>query len=169
MEGGTKHYIYISPIGRILLSREGDFLTESRFLPEEDFVEGEIDLHPVFQQAIAWLNMYFAGINPGNIPPVHLDGTPFRLVVWRILQEIPYGHTVTYKQIAEIVKERTGAERMSAQAVGNAVGHNPVGIFIPCHRVVGSNGNLTGYAGGIDKKVKLLETEHIDMSYFFLS
>ena len=95
-------------------------------------------------------------------------GTPFQLSVWKILQKIPYGKTVTYGEIAKEIAEQKGLSRMSAQAVGGAVGHNEISIIVPCHRVVGTNGSLTGYAGGIDKKVKLLTLENTDMGTFFI-
>lgn len=95
-------------------------------------------------------------------------GTPFQLSVWKILQKIPYGKTVTYGEIAKEIAAQKGLSRMSAQAVGGAVGHNEISIIVPCHRVVGTNGSLTGYAGGIDKKVKLLTLEKADMRTFFV-
>ena len=95
-------------------------------------------------------------------------GSPFQLTVWRILQQISYGETITYGEIAKQVAAKRGLERMSAQAVGGAVGHNEISVIVPCHRVVGSNGSLTGYAGGVDKKVKLLSLEGVDMSRLFV-
>ena len=97
-----------------------------------------------------------------------MSGTPFQLSVWEILQKIPYGKTVTYGEIAKEIAERKGLSRISAQAAGGAVGHNKISIIIPCHRVVGANGSLTGYAGGIEKKVKLLTLEKTDMRTFFI-
>ena len=97
-----------------------------------------------------------------------MSGTPFQLSVWKILQKIPYGKTVTYGEIAKEIAERKGLSRISAQAAGGAVGHNKISIIIPCHRVVGANGSLTGYAGGIEKKVKLLTLEKTDMRTFFI-
>ena len=102
------------------------------------------------------------------MPPLHLIGSAFRRSVWDILLQIPYGQTTTYGEIARQLAEKQGLPRMSAQAVGGAVGHNEISVIIPCHRVVGTNGSLTGYAGGIDKKVKLLEWEHADMTGFFV-
>ncbi len=93
------------------------------------------------------------------MPPIHMTGSPFRLSVWELLREIPYGETVTYGELAKIVAEKRGLSRMSAQAVGGAVGHNEISIIVPCHRVVGSDGSLTGYAGGVDKKERLLTLE----------
>ena len=95
-------------------------------------------------------------------------GNNFRQQVWQILCKIPYGKTVTYGEIARIIAKENGKEKMSAQAVGNAIGHNPISIIIPCHRVVGANGSLTGYAGGIETKIKLLKHEQSDISHFFI-
>ena len=102
------------------------------------------------------------------MPPLHPIGSAFRRSVWDILLRIPYGQTTTYGEIARQLAEKQGLPRISAQAVGGAVGHNEISILIPCHRVVGTNGSLTGYAGGIDKKVKLLECEHTDMTGLFV-
>ena len=115
---------------------------------------------PVFQCVKRWLDIYFQGEAPDFTPPLRLAGTPFRKVVWEILLTIPYGQTMTYGEIASKIAEQKGIERMSAQAVGNAVGHNPIGIIVPCHRVVGSDGKLTGYAGGMERKKALLALEH---------
>ncbi len=105
---------------------------------------------------------------PDFTPPLHPTGSAFRHIVWKILLEIPYGHTIIYGEIARRIAGSRGISGMSAQAVGGAVGHNEISIIIPCHRVVGSNGSLTGYAGGIDKKIALLELEHTDMSSLFV-
>lgn len=159
-------YTYKSPLGDLLIQGTDKALTGVRFCDDDVPSNGQ-EIHlPIFQQAIEWLNVYFAGNNPGTIPPLSLQGSSFRLMVWRILQDIPYGCTISYKDIAEEVKRQTGAERMSAQAIGNAVGHNPVVIFIPCHRVIGSDGKLTGYAGGIRRKANLLELEHCQIRSF---
>jgi methylated-DNA-[protein]-cysteine S-methyltransferase len=123
---------------------------------------------PVFDAAKKWLNRYFAGEKP-DISELRLApaGGGFRKGVWDILCEIPYGEVITYGDIAKKMAEKMGRESMSSQAVGGAVGHNPISIIIPCHRVVGSNGSLTGYAGGIKTKIKLLELEGVDMSRLF--
>lgn len=105
---------------------------------------------------------------PDFLLPLHPTGSAFRQSVWRLLLQIPYGKTTTYGEIARQLAGRNGRHQMSAQAVGGAVGHNEISILIPCHRVVGTNGSLTGYAGGIDRKVKLLEIEQVDMSRFFM-
>ena len=113
----------------------------------------------VMAEAIRWLDIYFSGATPDFTPSLHFSGTPFQMEVWNILQTIPYGETMTYGEIASILAKQQGFLSMSAQAVGNAVGRNPVSIIVPCHRVIGANGNLTGYAGGIDKKRALLTLE----------
>ncbi len=118
----------------------------------------------VLIQAEKWLDLYFAGCRPDFTPPLHLSGSDFRLAVWKLLLEIPYGQTTTYKEIACRIAEQNGGKYMSAQAVGGAVGHNPVSIIVPCHRVLGTDGSLTGYAGGIEKKRRLLELEGITFS-----
>lgn len=106
-----------------------------------------------------WLEIYFSGEIPSFTPPLIAQGTPFRKSVWEILQTIPYGHTMTYKEIANKLALKRGISKMSAQAVGNAVGHNPISLIIPCHRVIGSNKSLTGYAGGLERKAWLLKLE----------
>lgn len=158
----TSHYQ--SPIGGIMLASNGTELTGLWFdgqkyfgdtLPKE-YEEKEL---PVFEEAKRWLDMYFRGNEPDFTPPICVDATPFRKAVWEILLTIPYGKTMTYKEIAEKFAKERGIAKMSAQAVGGAVGHNPISLIIPCHRVVGTNGSLTGYAGGIDKKEWLLALE----------
>lgn len=166
-------YKYNSPLGGLTIASSGTALTglwidgQKYFgdtLPEE---QEEKEL-PVFDEAKRWLDLYFQGKVPDFTPPLCMKGTPFRKAVWEILLSIPYGETMTYGEIADIVAKQKGISRMSAQAVGGAVGHNPISIIVPCHRVVGTNGSLTGYAGGIDKKIKLLTLEKADMSEFFI-
>lgn len=123
---------------------------------------------PILAEAKRWLDVYFSGEEPNFTPPLHPIGSAFRQEVWQILLQIPYGQTTTYGEIAGQLAEKHGMDHMSEQAVGGAVGHNEVSIIIPCHRVVGANGSLTGYAGGIDKKVRLLELEKTDMTKFFI-
>lgn len=124
---------------------------------------------PILREGIAWLDDYFTGRKPEITRlSLALAGGKFRQMVWKILMEIPYGELTTYGKVAKEVAKRMGKERMSAQAVGGAVGHNPISIIIPCHRVVGSNNSLTGYGGGLDMKVKLLEHEGVDMSGLFM-
>ena len=119
-----------------------------------------------FDQVKEWLDIYFTGRDPGFFPKMHLAGSDFRNRVGEIMLEIPFGKIVTYGWIANRIAKERGLEKMSAQAVGGAVSHNPISIIVPCHRVVGANGNLTGYGGGIDRKIALLELEGNDMSQF---
>lgn len=123
---------------------------------------------PVFAQTKKWLDIYFTGKAPDFTPPLSMEGiSPFRRRVWEIMLTIPFGQTMTYGNIAKLIEKETG-KRVSAQAVGGAVGHNSISIIIPCHRVVGTGGSLTGYAGGIDKKIALLKNEGADVSAFTL-
>lgn len=124
---------------------------------------------PIFHNTKIWLDKYFSGANPdiAQLPLAPIGGE-FRQEVWRILCEIPYGEIITYGYIAKKIAMKMNKKKMSSQAVGGAVGHNPISIIIPCHRVVGANGNLTGYAGGINTKIKLLELEGVDMSTLFV-
>ena len=151
---------YFSPLGRIVLMSDGTALTELDFaegVPEVSAVHTQKDL-PVFREVCRWLDVYFAGRDPGALPPLAPHGTAFQQAVWNILRGIPYGTTTTYGGIAARIAAARGG-RMSAQAVGGAVGRNPISILIPCHRVIGADGSLTGYAGGLDKKEYLLELE----------
>ncbi len=122
--------------------------------------ENEKKRLPVFEQAVRWLDIYFSGHEPDFNLPLHFTGSEFQNEVWKMLCEIPYGHTTTYGEIAKRFAKKKGIERMSAQAVGGAVARNKISIIVPCHRVIGANGNLTGYAGGIDKKIALLKLEN---------
>ena len=121
---------------------------------------------PLFEKLKQWLDIYFSGKEPNFTVPLHFIGTDFQNEIWETLCTIPYGQTMTYGEIAKQIATKKGLPRMSAQAVGGAVGHNEISIIVPCHRVVGANGNLTGYAGGIEKKVKLLKLENVDMKQF---
>ena len=121
----------------------------------------------VFDQTKRWLDLYFSGREPGFTPALNPVGSAFRRAVWEILLKIPYGKTTTYGQIAREIAAARGLAKMSAQAVGGAVGHNEISIIIPCHRVVGTHGSLTGYAGGIDRKMKLLQPGGVDMRGLF--
>lgn len=164
---------YTSPLGGILLAADEVGLRGLWFDGQKYFARDLPDERteretPVLSEAKRWLDLYFGGQEPDFLPPLHPVGTPFRQAVWEILLRIPYGKTVTYGEISKQLAEKMGLERMSAQAVGGAVGHNEISIIIPCHRVVGSNGSLTGYAGGINRKIKLLELERADMSRFFI-
>lgn len=123
----------------------------------------------VFDQTKRWLDLYFSGREPGFTPALNPAGSAFRRAVWEILLKIPYGQTATYGQIAREIAAARGLAKMSAQAVGGAVGHNEISIIIPCHRIVGTHGSLTGYAGGIDRKIKLLQPGGVDMRGLFTS
>ena len=164
--------IYPSRLGDILLAADEIGLTGLWFFGQSYFAdtlpaEQVAQETPILAQAKEWLDEYFSGKEPDFTPKLHPIGSPFRQEVWRILLQIPYGQTTTYGDLAKQIEERTG-KKMSAQAIGGAVGHNPISIIIPCHRVVGSNGSLTGYAGGISKKIRLLELEGVDASRFFI-
>ena len=157
----TAHYT--SPLGGITLTSDGTALTGLYFDGERDFPDlsaGRKKDLPGFGEVIRWLDLYFAGKEPDFNPALNPTGTAFQMSVWAILQAIPYGETTTYGAIAKRLEKDTG-KRMSAQAVGGAVGRNPISILIPCHRVIGVNGSLTGYAGGLDKKEYLLGLEGI--------
>ncbi len=156
---------YRSPLGNMLMAADEFGLTGLWFDGQKYFALGlpaeRVErCVPALSEARRWLDVYFAGQVPDFMPPLHPIGSAFRREVWEILLRIPYGQTTTYGEIARQLAEKQGLPRMSAQAVGGAVGHNGISIIIPCHRVVGANGSLTGYAGGLDKKVKLLEWEH---------
>ena len=164
---------YNSPLGGILLAADEIGLTGLWFDGQKYFARDLPAEHveqntPVLSEAKRWLGIYFTGREPDFTPPLHPIGSVFRQAVWEILLQIPYGQTTTYGEIARQLAAKLGLPRMSAQAVGGAVGHNEISIIIPCHRVVGTSGSLTGYAGGIDKKVKLLELEHTDMTELFV-
>ena len=164
---------YDSPLGGILLAAYAEGMTGLWFDGQKYFARNLPAVHtqqdtPVLSAARRWLDIYFTGREPDFLPPLHPVGSAFRQAVWEILLQIPYGQTVTYGEIARRLAEKQGLARMSAQAVGGAVGHNEISILIPCHRVVGTGGSLTGYAGGIDKKVRLLELERADMRGLFI-
>ncbi len=165
------YQIYESPVGELLLQSDGESLTGldfsgGRYAPAKEHLQAVEKEIPVLKQTKQWLDLYFAGRNPDFCPPVNPRGTEFRKEVWKLLLEIPYGETVTYGSLAKKMAEKLGKAKMSAQAIGGAVGHNPIGIIIPCHRVVGTDGNLTGYGGGMDRKIFLLNCEHMDMNAF---
>lgn len=157
---------YDSPLGGITLASDGEALTGLWFDGQiffadtlsEDSKEKEL---PIFVRTCHWLDIYFSGKEPDFTPRLKMNTTPFRKAVWEVLLTIPFGKTMTYGEIAKLIAQKRSITQMSAQAVGGAVGHNPISLIIPCHRVVGSKGNLTGYAGGLDKKVKLLRLEGV--------
>lgn len=169
-----------SPLGKIRLASDGEHLTglwfagqkyDYRLQPEDVVLNRGTDAAQIadngvdgasyiFDRAQEWLERYFAGEKPSPEElPLRPEGTVFRQMVWRELLHIPYGQVTTYGSLAKAVARKMGRETMSAQAVGQAVGHNPISIIIPCHRVVGANGSLTGYAGGLDRKIRLLKLE----------
>lgn len=166
---------YDSPVGEIVLAAQDDALIGLWITGQKYFLSSLKepmtlqDDYPVFGKVRDWLERYFAGKKPEiselKLAPV---GSEFRSAVWEILCQIPYGELTTYGEISKKIAVKTGKQQMSAQAVGGAVGHNPISIIIPCHRVVGSNGSLTGYAGGIDKKIQLLTHEGVDMKKLFV-
>ncbi len=164
---------YDSPLGGILLVADEIGLTGLWFDGEKYFADALDPEHtaqetPILLEAKRWLDVYFSGQEPDFTPPLHPIGSPFRQEVWELLLQIPYGQTTTYGALAKQMAAKHGLSRMSAQAVGGAVGHNEISIIIPCHRVVDTSGSLTGYAGGIDKKVKLLTLEKVRMDDFFV-
>lgn len=160
-------YPYSSPLGKMTMASDGKALTGLWFDGQKYFGAGFLEDKrnyeqkelPVFEETIRWLDLYFRGKEPDFLPELSLRGTEFRKEIWKLLLEIPYGKTTTYGELAEKIAKKKGLLAMFAQAVGGAVGHNPVSILVPCHRVVGSDGSLTGYAGGMEKKLALLTLE----------
>lgn len=155
---------YDSPMGRMTMAAEDNMLIGLWFDGQKYFAatlgkDAEEAELPIFEEVTQWLDMYFRGECPRNMPRMNPKGSEFRRQVWQWLLTIPYGEVTTYGELAKKIAERRGLKSMSAQAVGGAVGHNPISIIIPCHRVVGSDGSLTGYAGGIEKKEALLKLE----------
>lgn len=154
------------------MASDGTALTGLWFNGQKYFAEGLTETAaaktlPVFDEAVRWLDIYFGGRRPDFTPPLNLEkGTAFRKEVWQLLLQIPYGENTTYGELAAQLAAKHGQKRMSAQAVGGAVGHNPISIIVPCHRVVGTGGSLTGYAGGLAKKLALLKLEGIDTANF---
>ena len=159
-------YKYNSPLVPLTVASDGKTIIGLWFegqkyyadTPGADFEEKDL---PIFELARKWLDEYFTGKEPEFSLPISMNSSPFRMKVGEILKEIPYGQTVTYGEIARIIEKESG-KRVSAQAVGGAVGHNPISIIVPCHRVIGAHGKLTGYAGGVDIKLRLLELESVD-------
>lgn len=153
---------YESPIGKMLIVSDGECLLGIWFYNQKHFmssIRGDViedDELPIFERVIKWLDDYFDGLNPRIDFELRPQGSKFRQKVWRILSDIPYGETMTYGEIASMI-----SPTMSAQAVGGAVGANPIAIVIPCHRVLGKNGKLTGYAAGLERKIELLKIENI--------
>ena len=164
---------YSSSLGKILLAADDEGVTGLWFETQKYYAyrldkEHKEQETPILIRTKQWLSVYFSGREPDFMPPLNLVGTEFQMTVWNILRKIPYGKTVTYGEIARRVAEERGLTHMSAQAVGGAVSHNPISVLIPCHRVVGSTGSLTGYAGGIEKKKELLSLENVSLEHFFV-
>lgn len=164
---------YKTPNGysNMFMSSDGTFLTGLWFEESKDALKHNDDFEekslPIFDETKKWLDLYFDGKEPQFIPKYKINNlTPFRKQVIDIMTKIPYGKLISYNDIAKKIAKENGIKKMSAQAVGGAVGWNPICLIIPCHRVVGSNGNLTGYGGGIQNKIKLLELEKNDMNKF---
>lgn len=166
---------YSSPVGKILLAAENNKLIglwiekQKYYLSDFKAKIHEAENIPILNETKKWLDRYFKGekpeINELELAPI---GSDFRQSVWKKLCEIPYGKVITYNHIAKEIARERKMEKMSAQAVGGAVGHNPISIIIPCHRVVGASGSLTGYAGGLQIKKYLLQHEQVDMSKLFI-
>lgn len=164
------YYSYTSPLGDMIMTSDGTALTGLWFDRESRPLSGESSCCslPVFDQTYRWLNDYFAGHPPQETPLLAPEGTPFRQQVWQELCRIPYGETTTYGALAQTLARLQGREHMSARAVGGAVGSNPISIVVPCHRVMGAGGRLTGYGGGVRRKVWLLRHEGVDTESFVI-
>lgn len=164
---------YTSPLGEITLASDGkaiiglwfDGQKYDRSILLPNYQEQEL---PIFVETKKWLDDYFAGKEPNFTSAIALDCSPFRREVLQILMDIPYGKTITYGEIAKELAKKRGLAKMSAQAVGGAVGYNPISLIIPCHRVVGTSGSLTGYSGGIQRKLALLQLEKVNMEKLFV-
>lgn len=168
-------WVYKTPdnFDDVLMNSDGEYLTGLWFIGSRDaskhIVNCEEKNLPIFKETSKWLDIYFSGKDPDFTPPYKINNlTPFREEVLNIMNSIPFGSTLTYQDISKMIAKKRGIKRMSSQAVGGAVGWNPVCIIIPCHRVVGTNGSLTGYGGGIKNKVALLKHEQNDMNKFFI-
>ena len=167
----TQHYN--SPLGDILLASDGQALTGLWFDGQKYYADTLAAIHeekpqPVLEETKRWLDIYFQGKEPPFMPAMNLRTTAFRKAVWRNLLTIPYGQTTTYGEIAKHIAVQLHLPQISARAVGGAVSHNAISLIIPCHRVVGSDGSLTGYAGGIDRKICLLKMERTDMRKLYV-
>ena len=168
----TCYCTYDSPIGILTMLSDGEYLRGLFFESQlkKDFCREMIFAEnlPVFIDTVRWLSIYFSGKKPDFTPKIKTEGTEFQEEVFAVLRKIPYGTTTTYGEVAKEIAKNRGVEKISPQAVGGAVGSNPISIIIPCHRVVGATGNLTGYAGGIENKIRLLSIEKTDTSRFFM-
>ena len=165
--------IYQSPVGEMLLAADEVGVVGLWFKGEKYYAycldkENEPRETHIIKKLKHWLDIYFEGREPDFTPPLHMIGTQFQIEVWNILRDIPYGETTTYNEIAKKIAKNRGVERMSAQAVGTAVGKNSINLIVPCHRVVGTNNSLAGYAGGIDKKITFLKLEGAYKDEYFV-
>lgn len=168
-------WIYKTPDGfdNLMMNSDGEVLTRLWFVDSKDNSKHIINCEeknlPIFKITSRWLDIYFSGKNPEFIPKYKIENlTPFRKEVLETMNSIPFGSTLTYHDLSKIIAKKRGIKRMSAQAIGGALGWNPICIIIPCHRVVGKSGNLTGYSGGLKNKVALLTHERNDMSNYFI-
>ena len=164
-------YEYSSPLGILTLTSDGSCLTGLWFEGQRYFgstlrPESLPQILPLFARTAEWLDCYFGGGQPDFLPALRMEGSLFRQTVWKVLLQIPYGETVSYRELAAEVARQRDRSFESPRAVGGAVGHNPISIIVPCHRVIGSGGSLTGYAGGIPRKIALLTLEGVDLSRF---
>ena len=163
---------YVSPIGKMYMTSDGEYLTGLFFDDSRDSFKHTLEERkelPIFLETKRWLDIYFKGENPDFTPSYRIENlTPFRKEVLDRIKSIPYGKVITYGDIAKEIARKKGIKKMSAQAVGHAVGWNPICLIIPCHRVVGTNGNLVGYGGGIIHKYQLLQLEKLDMSQYYI-
>lgn len=171
----TYKYVYETPgnFSNMIMNSDGEYLTGLWFENSRDSSKHKINCEEkdleVFRETRKWLDIYFSGKNPNFTPKYKIEKlTPFRKEVIDIMNSIEYGNVVTYNDISKIIAEKRGMKRMSSQAVGGAVGWNPICIIIPCHRVVGTSGSLTGYGGGINNKIELLKLEGNNMSKYFI-
>lgn len=150
---------FSSPLGEILIKSDENAITSLSFTQAET---KQAETCKVLEKAKVWLEGYFAGKNPKINFPLEPNGTPFQKMVWQCLLDINYGEVSTYGMVAKKVAQKLGKQNMSARAVGHAIGQNPIAIIVPCHRVVGANGALTGYAWGLERKIKLLQLEKLN-------
>ena len=160
---------YDSPLGGITAASDGETLTGLWFDGQKYFgstlgIQRDEKSLPVFEETDRWLDLYFSGKEPDFTPLLSLHSTAFRETVWKLLLSVPYGQMTTYGQIAKLAADRLQTGKIAARAVGAAVGRNPISLIIPCHRVIGADGSLTGYAAGIERKLRLLELEKADLS-----
>lgn len=171
---GTYIQFYDSPLGKLAMRSDGSALIglglASQQVAGADVADRrpQEKFFPIFQETTLWLDTYFRGRAPSFTPKLKLSGSDFQKRVCEIMLTIPFGETITYGEIAARIARERGIPRMSAQAVGGAVGANPILIIVPCHRVIGAGGNLTGYGAGMERKIQLLKLEKVDMTNLFV-